>query len=187
MKTILINKNTVLKQIELSDTADIFETVISQREYLGKWLPFVTFTEEMKDTEDFVRSVVDTPEDVREFVFVIHYKGEFAGLIGFKDTDRLNRKTEIGYWLSEGFQKKGIMTESVRFLIKFVFEKLSINRIQIRCAVGNTLSSNIPKRLGFKFEGIEREGEFFPDGTFKDLEVYGMVKGEYFPGPSTAG
>ncbi|HQB10464.1 MAG TPA: GNAT family protein [bacterium] len=187
MKTILINKNTVLKQIELSDTADIFETVISQREYLGKWLPFVEFTKEMKDTENFVRSVVDTPEKIREFVFVIHFDGKFAGLVGFKDTDRLNRKTEIGYWLSYGFQKKGIMTESVKLLVKLAFEELNINRIQIKCAVGNTPSSNIPKKLGFKFEGIERAGELFPDGSFKDLEVYGMVKGEYFPGPSTAG
>jgi len=175
-KKIIVNENTVLKQIELTDTADIFNTVISQREYLGKWLPFVEFTKEIKDTENFVRSVVDTPEKIREFVFVIHSDGKFACLAGFKDTDRLNRKTEIGYWLSEGFQKKGIMTESVKLLVKFAFEELNINRIQIRCAVGNTQSSNIPKKLGFKFEGIEREGELFPDGSFKDLEVYSILK-----------
>ena len=29
-------------------------------------------------------------------------------MIGFKDTDKLNKKTEIGYWLSEKFQKQGI-------------------------------------------------------------------------------
>lgn len=26
--------------------------------------------------------------------------------------------------------------------------------------------------LGFKFEGVERAGELFPDGRFVDLEVY---------------
>lgn len=179
MKKIVVNQNVVLKQIELSDTADIFNTVISQREYLGKWLPFVEFTKEIKDTENFVRSVVDTPEKIREFVFVIHFDGKFAGLAGFKDTDRLNRKTEMGYWLSYGFQKKGIMTESVKCLIKLAFEELNINRIQIRCAVGNTPSSNIPKKLGFKFEGIERDGELFPDGTFKNLEVYSQTKRDF--------
>ena len=176
MKKTIVNKNTVLKQIELSDTADIFNTIISQREYPGEWLPFVEFTHELKDTEVFVRSVVDAPEDVREFVFVIHFDGQFAGLAGFKSTDRDNKKTEIGYWLSEGFQKKGIMTESVRCLIKLAFEELDINRIQIKCAVGNTPSNNIPKKLGFKFEGIEREGELFPDGSFKDLEIYSLLK-----------
>jgi ribosomal-protein-serine acetyltransferase len=68
------------------------------------------------------------------------------------------------------------MTESVKLLVKFAFEELNINRIQIRCAVGNTQSSNISKKLGFKFEGIEREGELFPDGSFKDLEVYSILK-----------
>lgn len=178
-KKIIVNENIVLKQIELVDTADLYNTIISQREYLGKWLPFVAFTNEMKDTEDFVRSAVDTPEDIREFVFVIHFNGKFAGLAGFKDTDMLNKKTEIGYWLSQGFQKKGIITQSVRSMIKFAFDKLDINRIQIKCAVGNTPSSNIPKRLGFKFEGIEEAGELFPDGTFKDIEVYSLVKKEF--------
>ena len=176
MKKTIVNRNTVLKQIELSDTADIFNTIISQREYPGEWLPFVEFTKELKDTEIFVRSVVDAPEDKREFVFVIHFDGQFAGLAGFKSIDKDNKKTEIGYWLSEGFQKKGLMTESVKYLIKFAFEELDINRIQIKCAVGNTPSSNIPKKLGFKFEGIEREGELFPDGSFKDLEIYSLLK-----------
>ena len=144
-KTILVNKNTVLKQIELSDTADIFNTIVSQREYLEEWLPFALTTEEMSDSESFIRSVVDAPEDEREFVSVIHYDGEFAGLVGFKSTDRDNKKTEIGYWLSEGFQKKGIMTESVKCLIRFAFEELNINRIQIKCAVGNTPSSKSRK------------------------------------------
>ena len=45
-------------------------------------------------------------------------------------------------------------------------------RIQIKCAVENRSSSNIPKRLGFKFEGIERDGEPLIGNVFTDLEVY---------------
>ncbi|MGI6395032.1 MAG: GNAT family N-acetyltransferase [bacterium] len=176
--TIFVNKNITLKEIELSDAADIFNTLVSQREYLGKWLPFVELTEELEDTEAFVRSAVDSPQKENEPVFVIHFNGEFAGLVGFRDTDMINRKTEIGYWLSESFQKKGIIIQSVRSLIKFAFVELDMNRIQIRCAVNNTRSSNIPKKLGFKFEGIEREGELFPDGTFRDLEVYSLLDKE---------
>lgn len=176
--TIFVNKNITLKEIELSDAADIFNTLVSQREYLGKWLPFVELTKELEDTEAFVRSAVDSPQKENEPVFVIHFNGEFAGLVGFRDTDMINRKTEIGYWLSESFQKKGIIIQSVRFLLEFAFVGLDMNRIQIRCAVNNTRSSNIPKKLGFKFEGIEREGELFPNGTFRDLEVYSLLDKE---------
>ena len=178
VKTIRVTESIILKQIELSDSYDIFHTIDSQREYLGKWLPFVENTKELAYTRNFIRSVLDTPAETRDFTFVIHYNGEFAGLIGFKSTDILNKKTEIGYWLSEPFQKRGIMTESVNSLIEFAFNDLDINRIQIKCAVGNIPSKNIPLRLGFKLEGIERQGELLTGGNFADIETYSILKNE---------
>lgn len=64
-------------------------------------------------------------------------------------------------------------------LLQLAFEKLNINRVQIRCAVGNSASSNIPKCLGFIFEGIEREGELLSTGKYSDLEVYNLLKTDY--------
>lgn len=178
VKIIRVTESILLKLIEISDAEDIFKTIDSQREYLGKWLPFVCFTREIDDTRKYIRSILDSPMESREYVFVIHYNGEFAGLIGFKGTDRQNRKTEIGYWLSEHFQKKGIVTESVKALARFACDDLDINRIQIKCAVGNIPSRNIPRRLGFKLEGVERDGELLTGGRFTDLEVYSKLKNE---------
>jgi len=176
--TIQIDTETYLKQIALPDANDIFKAIDSQREYLGKWLPFVEFTKERSDTEKFINSIINAPEDRFENVYVIRKQNEFAGLIGFKDTDKLNKKTEIGYWLSEKFQKQGIITKSVEKLCNLAFEKQGINRIQIKCAVGNTPSKNIPKKLGFKFEGIERHGELLTGNIYTDLEIYSKLKSD---------
>src|SRR5690606_16567243 len=110
-----------LKQLEQSDAAGIFKTIDSQREYLGRWLPFVEYTTELSDSEDYVNSVINAPEERFEYVFSIRKKGKFVGLIGFKDTDHHNQKTEIGYWLSEVYQKQGIITKSVEKLCDFAF------------------------------------------------------------------
>ncbi|MDL2228598.1 GNAT family N-acetyltransferase, partial [Odoribacter sp. OttesenSCG-928-L07] len=83
------------------------------------------------------------------------------------------------YWLSADYQKKGIVTQCVEFMVGHAFNKLNLNRIQIKCAVGNIKSSNIPKRLNFKFEGIEREGEYYDDDLFFDIEVYSILKKEW--------
>ncbi len=176
--TIEIDKEIKLTQLEQSDAKDIFETIDSQREYLGRWLPFVAFTREISDSEQFVDSVVNAPGERFEYLFAIRKKDQFMGLIGFKDTDRVNRKTEIGYWLSEKCQKQGIVTKSVDRLCDFAFQQLGINRIQIKCAVENQSSSNIPKRLGFKLEGVERQGELLTGGVYTDLEVYSKLKSE---------
>ena len=176
--TIKIDPEIELRQLERLDTLDIFNAIDSQREYLGKWLPFVEFTKEVKDTGNFVDSVVNAPKDKFEYVFTIRKEDQFIGLIGFKGTDRLNKKTEIGYWLSEKHQKQGIVTKSVEKLCGFAFNEQDINRIQVKCAVGNTPSKNIPQRLGFKFEGIERQGELLTGNMFTDLEVYSKLKSE---------
>ncbi|MDQ2178941.1 GNAT family N-acetyltransferase [Marinifilum sp. D714] len=178
MIIIKVDTEIELKQLEQSDSKAIFEMIDSQREYLGKWLPFVEFTKEVSDTDKFVSSAVNAPEERFEYVFVIRIQNEFIGLIGFKDTDKLNQKTEIGYWLSEKHQKQGIITKSVEKLCDFAFNQQGINRIQIKCAVGNKPSTKIPQRLGFKFEGVERDGELLTGNVFTDLEIYSKLKSD---------
>lgn len=175
---ISLDSEIELKQLEPSDSEDIFNVIDSQKEYLGKWLPFVEFTKDISDTEKFVAAVVNAPEEMKELVFVIRKCNKFVGLIGFKDTDRQNKKTEIGYWLSEVYQKQGIITKSVNKLCDFAFNKQGINRIQIKCAVENTPSNNVPKRLGFKLEGIERQGEILAGGVFTDLAIYSKLRSD---------
>ena len=176
---IKVDYDIELKQLEIADSADIFQTIDSQREYLGRWLPFVEFTKEQKDTEAFVESVVNAPEDRFEYVFTIRKNDRFAGLIGLKSSDKLNKKTEIGYWLSENYQKQGIVTKSVSKLCDFAYNELGMNRIQIKCAVGNKPSIKIPRRLGFIFEGIERDGELLTGNIYTDLEVYSKLKADH--------
>ena len=176
MKIIEIREDVFLKELEIEDAEHIFKAIDSQREYLGKWLPFVEFTKSVKDSLDYVNSVVTMPEDCKEYQFSVFCGGDFAGLAGFKGTDRLNRKSEIGYWLREEFQGRGIITDSLRSLIKFGFSELNLNRIQIKCAPDNVKSNNIPKRLGFYFEGVERNSEFVREGVFRDANVWSLVK-----------
>ena len=173
-----VDKNIVLKQLELTDTPDIFNTIDTQREHLGPWLPFVETTKQLSDTHAFVESVVNSPKDRLEYTFTIRVNGRMAGLIGFKATDRANKKTEIGYWLSRDFLGRGIMSRSVSTLCDFAFRELDMNRIQIKCALANTPSRNIPQRLGFRLEGIERAGELLTGGVFTDLAVYSRLKGD---------
>ncbi len=171
-----ISDQLCLRQIDFPDAGEMFNTIERDREYLRKWLPFVDWTRKVSDSEYFIRSLHAGLSNPSEVVFTIRFGGVFAGLIGFKNTDMVNKKSEVGYWLSESFQKKGIMTASVKALVDYAFEQMDINRIQIRCATGNMPSKRIPQRLGFKLEGIERDGEILSGGKFADLEVYSLVR-----------
>ncbi|GET32938.1 50S ribosomal protein L7 serine acetyltransferase [Prolixibacter bellariivorans] len=178
MSRISIRPGFYLESLGMEHADIVFEAIDNNREHLSKWLPFVSFTRKPEDTEEFISAVVNKKPHEKEEVFTIWYEEEFAGLIGYVNTDRVNRKTEIGYWLLKSKEGKGIITQSTRQLIKLSFKRLQMNRITIRCAVGNTRSSAVPKRLGFTFEGIERQGEKH-DELYFDLEIFSLLKSEW--------
>lgn len=178
MNELVVNEFIRLARIKYSHAFQVFQAIDRNREFLLPWLPFVEMTLTQEDTEAFIRSVMATTVSGKEDVFVIWYQNQFAGLIGLKDTDHINLKTEIGYWLIEALVGRGIMTRATRRLIDFVFNTMNMNRVQIKCGVGNDKSAAIPKRLGFQFEGVERAGEKHHD-RFIDLEVYSLLKSEW--------
>lgn len=170
-----ISDSIVLKSISLDDVHAIFDTINMERAYLRKWLPFVDDTLQESDTFAYVQKAIEE----NQIQYTIWNKLEFVGLIGFNHMDETNKKVEIGYWLSESAQGKGIITLSVRELLIYAFDELDINKIQIRAAVDNERSRKVPERLGFELEGIERDGELLVDGVFTDLAVYGLTKKDF--------
>lgn len=178
MKNLEIDRNIRLEAVKMWIAKEIFETIERDRIYLQPWLPFVELTTELTDTKNFIQSILNQPQIKKDEIYSIWFKNEFAGLIGFKETDWLNRKTELGYWLAEKMQGKGIATKCVEKLSRYAFQKLKLNRIQIKTAVGNSKSAAIPKRLGFKYEGVERDGEKH-NHSFVDLEIYSILKTDY--------
>ncbi|HKI89089.1 MAG TPA: GNAT family protein [Draconibacterium sp.] len=178
MEHISVNDKIRLERIKLSMAPEIFAAIDHDRIYLKQWLPFVEMTLNVQDTERFINSVTSDKKYKRDEIFSIRYHESFAGLIGFKDTDWNNRKTELGYWLAEELQGKGIITTCVKKLISFAFVKMKLNRVQIKVAVGNHKSEAIPNRLGFQLEGIERAGEFH-ENKYLDLKVFSLLKKDW--------
>lgn len=177
MEHLRVNDAIRLEKANPSMAPVIFKTMDRDRDYLKTWLPFVDHTQQVSDTEKFLQSISSASEYRKNEIYSIWYREEFAGLIGFNDIDWLNRKAEIGYWLAKKMQGHGIVTASAGKLMKYAFQKLKLNRIQIKVAVGNVKSAAIPKRLGFMFEGVERSGEFHTNQYF-DLEIYSRLKSD---------
>lgn len=87
----------------------------------------------------------------------------------------LNRKTSIGYWLAEGFQGHGIMTQA---LVEMAFTEYKLNRVEISAAVENQKSRAIPERLGFEEEGCLHQNEWLYD-HFVDHILYAVLESKW--------
>lgn len=172
---LIVAPDLYLRPVTVPDAAALYHIIDTQRPYLRKWLPFIDLTKQETDTTLYLQTIVSSTTDK---VFVIVANEAIVGLIGFKSIEFFNRRLEIGYWLSEHEQGKGIMRRSCSRLLQHAFEDLHMNRVQLKVAIGNYRSSHIPEKLGFTKEGIERDGELL-NGHYHDLQVYSLLKREW--------
>ena len=175
---IRIDNDLWLKSVEEKDAPAIFALVDSNRLHLRAWLPWVDATQTVEDEASFIRNVRMQQEGNGSFSCGIWYRGQIAGTIGYHMIDWMTRKVEIGYWLGAQFQGKGLITRSCVALVRYAFEELRLNKVEIRCATGNTRSCAVPQRLGFKQEGVIRQGEWLYD-HYVDLVHHGMLASEW--------
>lgn len=161
------------------DAQALYDLIDKNRKHLKAWMPWVDATKEVSDLEkNYLNPTLENYSRENFFEFAIWYQGQLAGVIGIHGVDKNNKNTSIGYWLSEDFTGKGIMTQAVSTLLDYLFKKLNLHRVVIRCAVGNDKSCAIPQRLGFKHEGVMREAEWMYD-HYKDLNIYSILESEW--------
>lgn len=178
MIKIQIEDELYLKSLELRDSEDLLPLVDLNRAYLREWLPWLDMTRDIDEMLAFVDSSVRQQAAGLGFQSGIWHQNQIVGVIGYHHLEWANHSTCLGYWIAEQFQHRGIMTKSCRTLVDYAFEDWHLNRIEIRCAVGNVRSQAIPERLGFKPEGILREAEWLYDHTV-DHVVYGMLRKDW--------
>jgi ribosomal-protein-serine acetyltransferase len=175
---IALEEGLELRQLEPADASAIFAVVAANRDHLGRWLPWVESTHDAGDTREFLEQVAENRSRGRTAAYGIWRGEELAGLVGLHDIDAANGTAQIGYWIAERFQGRGLMTRAVQALIRMAFEELGLERIEIRCAAGNLRSQAIPKRLGFTLEGTLRGAQRL-GGERVALRVYGLLREEW--------
>ena len=164
-----------------SSAKDLYKLAEGSREYLREWLGWVDYVKSEEDIVRFLRETIKTSATEHRgypIAFTISYNGETAGILDFHTIRKGSKIAEIGYWLGEDFQKRGIMIRAVKALINYGFTELGLNKVEIKVASENEKSRAIPERLGFVEEGILRQAEWLYD-HYVDHVVYGLLKKEW--------
>lgn len=178
MFTYKVNADIELRLLELRHGKELYNVINSCRPYLREFLPWVDSNKTVEQIESFVKTTLEQYASGHGFHAGIWYQGQFAGIIAYHRINWANKNTSIGYWLGEGFQGRGIMSNCCAALVDYGFNTLGLHRIEIRCATANSKSQAIPKRLGFTKEGTIREAEWLYD-HYVDHDVYGLLAKEW--------
>lgn len=112
----------------------------------------------------------------------IFQKSQNDTLVGIIEAMDFNQKVDmvtIGYYLAEAYWGKGIATEAVHMIVKYLFEEVAINRIQAEVMPLNEPSKKVLLKNGFLKEGLIRQASLWSGKGIVDLEIYGYLKEDY--------
>jgi len=78
-----------------------------------------------------------------------------------------------------GFWSKGFGGEATKLMLKYAFDILNLNRIQLHVSSENVNATEIYKKAGFKTEGTLRQAMYHYN-RYVDFYVMGILREEYY-------
>lgn len=149
-----IDEQLHLRQMQQEDSGVLFSLVDNNREYLGRWLPWVQETNEPADTAAFIAKTLEARQNGSAYEYGIILGGEVVGHISLMHvTDEYT--PEIGYWISSEKSGQGITARAAQAISDFGFNVLGLNKIVIKAEPDNLGSNKIAEKLGYTIESTE--------------------------------
>ena len=126
---------------------------------------------------EYITAMLSADEN-ETFAFAITIDDKVIGSIGAFRQGNIHRRTaELGYYLAEDNWGKGIMTQAVKQICNYVFDKSDVIRIYAEPFAYNTASCRVLEKAGFQYEGTLRKNAV-KNGRVVDMKMYALLKTE---------
>ena len=106
---------------------------------------------------------------------IVDNRDEIIGHIEFFKTVNYLDEYELSYQVyAPEHRGKGVTTEAVNLLVRYLFETKRVNRIRLVIHPDNLASRRLAEKCGFRHEGTAR-GAWYNKGTHQDVEIYAIL------------
>lgn len=164
-----------LRFVEPGDAPALFALYERNRE---RFRPYFSWALKVSSLAEVRRSISEWTAQHYEtgsVTGVIEEAGVIRGMAYSTLVDRVHRKMEIGYWLDEGAEGRGLITRACQCVIDYGWDELGMNRIDIVADVRNRASQAVAERLGFTREAVIKQWLRI-DGVYTDVASYRLLR-----------
>jgi ribosomal-protein-alanine N-acetyltransferase len=149
---VIKTERLTLRKIEESDS-DVILFLRSDKS-INKFInrPENRRTKNISDAIKHIRKLNADTKNNKSFAWgiTVNDNPEIIGTICLWNFSKDYKTAEVGYDLNPNFQKKGIMSESLKSVVNFGFIELYIERIEAFTHIQNEKSKNLLVKNGFK-------------------------------------
>ena len=169
----------LLRVCQPDDADRVFEAEKQSLPELEKWFWWLHPRHDYAHCVAWAESRVPRWLKGEEFNFLVLNKTnhEMVGCVWLNAVDRVSLRASLGYWLRTGYEGQGFAAEAAREVIRWGFEELGLQRVEILLATTNEKSRKLAERIGAQFEGIARR-RLRLNQKSQDARVYSLLPGE---------
>lgn len=114
------------------------------------------------------------------FAYFNKYTNQYVGSTRFGNIEFAHKKVEIGWtWIHPSLQGTGFNKHCKFLLLRFGFETLGLNRIELKTSLLNLKSQKAMLKIGAVKEGIFRKNIINDDGTLRDTVYFSFINDEW--------
>ena len=167
----LEGENITLKALTSADTEALHALCESEAVY--RYLPTFLYEQKNEDKDYVIAHLYDECLET-SLILGVYREGSFCGLAEIYGYRAPLLKASVGYRLLENYWGKGIATEALALLVKYLLEETDIEIITASTMLENRASAKVLKKNGFKHvaRGVpENWGYALPTVTDKWLRT----------------
>lgn len=127
------------------------------------------------------KAINDNKQDTGlAFVVIDKKTNKVIGTTRYTNATPEHKRLEMGYtWYSKSFQKTYVNSECKLLLLTYAFEELKAIAVEFRTNWYNFPSRNAILRLGAKQDGVIRNHQMLPDGSFRNTVIFSIIECEW--------
>lgn len=114
------------------------------------------------------------------FVIIDKQSNTHAGSTSYGNISFIDKRIEIGWsWLGDAFKGTGVNTHAKFVLMRYAFETLGFERVEIKTDNLNERSKAALKKIGAKPEGVLYSHMQMPNNRRRDSIYFAVLKNEW--------
>ena len=150
-------EDLTLRSFEDRDAPAMTAAVLESIATVGRWLPWCHAGFCEQTALDWFATCRESLASGSAHEFgIFSGGGELLGGAGLNAIEQGHRYGNLGYWVRQSAQRRGIALRAVRALVPYAFQTLGLQRVEIVVAVGNTASENLARKYGALLECVAR-------------------------------